>query len=194
MIDFGVWSRDEAKAYRDAYAAAIPLRERWLADELRAHGHDTMLLTGPEQLLELWAWATSLIDAGPTTLGLLTQQPADDPQPGIRPPWYDQGQPDRFLSDGALWLIDLLGGHLATLVVEAAPQAHWDVYRAPRRTHDVDQHRTKLFGTRPMGVDPAGMIHTAVIGHLAHGKPWNEQQTLATLYTYTLQTVPSGDR
>lgn len=71
----------------------------------------------------------------------------------------------------------------------AAPRAHWDVYRAPRRAHDVDHHRTKLFGTRPPGIDPSDMIHTAVIGHVAHGKPWSQQQTLESLYVYALQPM-----
>lgn len=102
MIDFGVWNLDDARAYRDAYAAAVPIRERWLADELLACDQDPVLLSGPDQLLELWSWATRLFDTGPSTLRLRTPQPSNDPQLGIRPPWYQQNQPDRHLSDGAL--------------------------------------------------------------------------------------------
>jgi hypothetical protein len=189
MIDFGLWSLKEAKAYRDAYAAAVPVRERWLADELRARGDDPGMLSGPNRLPALWALATALIDTGPTSVRLQTPQPSDEPQPGIRPPWHDQDQPSPFFSDGALWLIELLGAHLATLISASAPEAHWDVYRAPRRKHDVDQHRTKLFGTRPAGVDPSRMVYGAVIGHVHHGKPWDQQETLETLYDYAITSA-----
>lgn len=120
-----------AKAYRDAYAAAVPVRERWLVDELLTRGQDPGMLSRPGRLPELWAWATALIDTGPMSLRLLTSQPNDDPQPGFRPPWYDHDDLTPHLSDGALWLIDLLGVHLATLVMAAVPDTRWDVYWAP---------------------------------------------------------------
>lgn len=190
MIDFGVMPLTEANAYRDAYAAAIPVRERWLAEELRARGEDPGMLCGPDRLPDLWSWATALIGTGPTTLRLLTQQPTDDPQPGTRPPWHAQDEPSPFLSDGALWLVELLGSHLATLVIAAVPDAHWDVYRAPRRKNDVNQHRTRLFGTRPLGIDPSSMVYGPVIGHVYHRRPWSEQQTLRSLYEYSLSAPP----
>lgn len=191
MIDFGLWSFKQAKGYRDAYAASIPIRENWLADELHVRGHNPNMLAGANRLPDLWAWATALIDTGPSTLRLRTPQPANDPQPGVRPPWHAQEEPSPFLSDGTLWLIELLGAHLATLIMAAVPEAHWDVYRAPGRKNDVDQHRTKLFGTRPLGVDPSGMVYGPVIGHVYHGKPWRDQQTLEGLYTYSLSSPPA---
>jgi len=150
------------------------------------------LLADPSHLPQLWGWATSLIDSGPTSARLVTPQPSDDPQPGIRPPWHDQDSPNPFLSDGVLWLIELLGAHLATLTCLALPEAHWDVYRAHRRrSNDVFQHRTKLFGTSdPLGSDPSGMIYTAVIGHVYHRKPWSQRETLASLYDFMLRGAP----
>lgn len=52
--------------------------------------------------------------------------------------------------------------------------------------HDVNQNHTKLFGTSPLGVDPAGMIYGSVIGHIHHGKSWDQQETLDTLYRYAI--------
>lgn len=187
MIDFGSWTLAEARAYCAAYAAAAPARREWLTNELRARGQDTQVLAGPAGLAELWAWATHLIDAGPTALRLLTAQPAADPQPGIRPPWHSQDEPSHRLSDGALWLVDLLGMHVAGLVLEACPSAHWDVFRGSGRVRDASHHRTKLFGAFPDGVDLSSNVYGSVIGHVVHGKPWRNQRSLEELYALTVE-------
>lgn len=187
MIDFGSWTLGDARAYCAAYAQAVPIRCEWLADELRARGQDPNLLVGPDGLPELWAWATRLFDTGPTTVELLTTQPASDPQPGVRPPWHSQEEPSHRLSDGALWLVDLLGVHIAALLLEACPDAHWDVFRSRGRIRDGSHHRTKLFGTYAAGVDLSSNIYGSVIGHVVHGKPWSKQRSLEELYTLTLE-------
>ena len=185
MIDFATWSETNARKYRDAYIASLPSRTAWLVAEVTAHSADAdMLFRGAAGLGSLWAWATDVIDTGPSTLQLRTTQPADDLQPGVRPPWYDQSAEDPWLSDGTLWLIELLGVHLANVVVEARPAAHWDVYQAIDQPDDYFQQRTMLFGANPRPVDPAGMIHTSVIGHVLTEKPWREQPSLPSLYEF----------
>ena len=91
---------------------------------------------------------------------------------------------DPWLSNGTLWLIELLGGHLASVVIDARPDAHWDVYQPPDQPDDYFQHRTMLAGVNPRPVDPAGMVHTSVVGHVLRGKPWREQPTLSSLYEF----------
>lgn len=185
MIDFATWSLTEAHQYRDAYVASLPSRAEWLAAEVIAHCIDAATLSqGPDGLDLLWAWATDLIDTGPSTLQLRTSQPADDLQPGIHPPWYDQSARDPWLSAGALWLIELLGTHLGHVVLDAKPRAHWDVYQNLDEPDDYFQQRTMLMGANRRPVDPAGMIHTSVMGHVRSGKPWREQPSLSSLYEF----------
>jgi hypothetical protein len=186
MIHFSTWTLEQARVYCAAYAAAVPFRGEWLGQELQARGQGRDLLAGPEGLPELWAWATNLVDTGPMTLELLTPQPAGDPQPGVRPPWHSQDEPSELLSDGALWLIDLLGVHVAALLLEACPNAYWDVFRSTGRIPDGSQHKTKLFGTFTDGVDLASNVHGSVIGHVGYGKPWSKQRSLEGLYALTL--------
>ncbi len=185
MIDFAVLSFADAHQYRDEYVASLPRRTQWLVAEVTAHGiDDAMLLRGAEGLRPLWAWATVLIDNGPSTLQLRTSQPAGDLQPGVRPPWYDPSTRDPWLSDGALWLIELLGVHLADIVLDAKPGAHWQIYQNLDQPDDYFQHRTVVCGANSRPMDPAGMIHTSVIGHVLRGKPWTEQPSLTSLYEF----------
>jgi hypothetical protein len=168
VIDFATWSVRDARMYRDAYVASLPSRTQWLLPEITAYGADCNMLSsgGASGLGALWAWAADVIDTGPSTLELRTSQPAGDLQSGARPPWYDQYRQDPWLSDGALWLIELLGVHLANVIVRAKPGAHWAVYQASDEPDDNFLHRTMLFGANPRPVDPAGMIHISVIGHV----------------------------
>lgn len=184
MIDFGTWPLREARQYCDQYAAAVPTREQWLATELAMTGGNPTWLEGPDGLEHLWAWATRRIDTeGPTSLTLTTAQPEDDLQPGPRPPWHAQDKENPYLSDGVLWLVDLLGCHLARLVLDEVPDAHWDVYRAPSRRRDVKQHRTVLVDVGSDRSDPAQMVYGEVIGHVYHGKPWRPD-ALGWLHTF----------
>lgn len=183
MLDFASLNAAEADAYCDSYVRSLPSRRAWLAAEFAARpagGHSTSSRTA--SLETVWEWATALIDTGPHTLRLATEQPGDDPQQGPRPPWYDQSAPDPYLSDGALWLIELLGVHLADALAAEKPEAHWAVYRSPERPDDYNQQRTMLFDAGPQPVDPAALIHTSVIGHVLRHKPWTAQATLASLY------------
>lgn len=192
MIHFSTWTLEEARAYCAAYAAAVPYRCEWLANELDARGQDRDLLASPEGLPELWEWATELIDTGPLTLELLVPQPAADPQPGVRPPWHSQDDPNQRLSDGALWLIDLLGMHLAALLLKNCPNAYWDVLQSTGPLHEGTHHKTKLFGTYADGVDLANNVYGAVIGHVLYGKPWTNQTSLAELYADLLNACRSS--
>ena len=186
MIDFGTWPIGEARRYRDEYAAAVPLREDWLAEELTSTGGDRDWLSGPEGLPSLWLWFTRRLDkehpGGPV---LHAMQPEKDPQPGDRPPWYVTSGMPTYVSDGALWLIELLGCHLATLVLDGLPGAHWDVYVVPKRRRDVDQHRTMLNGVGSRWSDPARMVYGEVIGHVLYGKPW-APTALSRMYEFTV--------
>lgn len=174
MIDFGTWTKKAATAYRDAYAAAVPLRAAWLAREAAASSCDAAALDGPRGLGLLWMWTMRRFESeGAAGLALREPLPDDDPQRGPRPPWHAPDQPNPYLSDGALWLIEGLGCHLSLLVTAACPDAHWDVYRAPSSTHDVNQNRTMLHGL-PNGApaDPSSMVYSQVIKTTIHGKPW----------------------
>jgi hypothetical protein len=128
----------------------------------------------PGGLGPLWTWTTGRFDSeGATGLALCAPLPDDDPQGVPRPPWHAPDRPNPYLSDGALWLIEGLGCHLATLVTAACPEARWDVYRAPSSTRDVNQNRTMLHGL-PNGAaaDPSSMVYSQVIKTTIHGKPW----------------------
>lgn len=184
MIDFGIWPLREAKRYRDQYAAAVPLREQWLASELAMTGGNPAWLDRSEGLADLWTWATRRIDTeGPTELVLATVQPDGDPQPGPRPPWHAQDKQNPYLSDGVLWLVDLLGCHLAALVLDELPDARWDLYRAPSRRRDVQQNRTVLVDVASGRSDPAQMVYGEVIDHVYHGEPWRKD-ALGWLHTF----------
>ncbi len=186
MLDFDEMTLEDARAYCERYAAAVPVRERWLADELAARGEGAALLAGRDQLPGLWTWACDMFDSGPTSLRLLVSQPVNDPQPGVRPPWYSQERPSPYFSDGALWLIELLGAHLATLLMADEPALYWDVYRVPKRLRDFNQHRIKLFGIWPDGVELAQMVYSSVIGRVHYGNPWSEERSLEDIFVYSL--------
>lgn len=185
MIDFAARSLTDARKYRDAYVASLHSRRDWLVAEMIARSADPEVLShGALGLEPLWAWAKDLIDSEPSTLRLRTSQPANDLQPGPRPPWYDQSTQDPWLSDGLLWLIELLGVHLTSVVLDARPRGSWEVYQSPSESADYFQHRTMLFGAHPRPVDPAAMIHTSVIGHVLRGESWSERPTLSSLYEF----------
>lgn len=187
MIDFATWSILDAREYRDAYVASLPSRKEWLVAEISARGDDPdMLSRGVSGLGPLWAWATDLIDTAPKSFELRASQPSEDRQPGLLPPWYDQTKQDPLLSNGALWLIELLGGHLASVVIDARPAAHWVLYQAPGEADSYFQHRTLLFDANPRPMEPAAMVHTSVVGHVLGGKPWREQPTLSSLYEFII--------
>lgn len=186
MIHFHEWTWVEAHIYSAKYAAAQPIRLSWLRRELEAQGYEPSAMVPVEQLQALWDWATRQFDT--PNLTLMTSQPADDPQPGDRPPWYAQTTPWVRMSDGALWLIELLGAHLADLVMARLPESRWGVYRVPARLNDMKQHSTVLFlSAEDAGVNPAQMVYGPVIGHLHHGRLWSDEHSLNDLYEYCLE-------
>lgn len=191
MIDFSTWSLNDAKEYAQAYSSAVRLRDGWLAEEVAATRGPLKAVQGPEGLQELWRWATRRIDKeGPATLTLATSLPGADPQAGPRPPWSSPDQPNPYLSDGLLWLIDALGCHLAAMAMDAEPDARWEVYRAPNR-RDVNQNRTMLAGVPGAPADPASMVYGQVIGHVVHGKAW-KRAALSELYHYLVDPLHPG--
>jgi hypothetical protein len=75
---------------------------------------------------------------------------------------------------------------VAALLLEGCPNAYWDVFRSSGRIPDASQHKTKLFGTYPDGVDLASNVHGSVIGHVVYGKSWANQRSLEKLYALVL--------
>jgi hypothetical protein len=183
MIDFGVLDRAAAQAYCDAYAyaAAVPERVRWLRSAvLRTGGPANAVDGSPGSLDPLWTWAWQrLREPGGPVVDL----------PG-RPPWYSPDRPSRYLSDGALWIIDALGCYLAALAQQAIPAAEWAVYRMPKKYKDIDQNRAMLFGLpRERPADPARMVYGDVIGTVIHGEPV-DPLSLRRLYVSLVPTAP----
>ena len=190
MIDFSELSDDEAFAYRDAYAAAAPVRRRWLAAELRAAGQPSSLLNGPGQLAALWHWYTSWFDeAGALSLTLRTPQPADDPQPGARPPWYAQDDPKPLFSNGGLWLIDLVGVHWGLLAMDAIPGSEWmaSMYPGDKRGVDVNYRRTMIRRPGAGEFDPASMVYGITVSHFQRSGPWDRYGGLPGLYRHAIE-------
>lgn len=162
MIDFAEMTLAEARAYRDAYVAAIPERVAWLHREVtRTGGPADRLDETPASLVALWEWFLDWLETDGTAEGVEG-----------RPPWYRQDRPSRYLSDDMLWMIDAVGCYLAQVIQESVPEARWDVFRGPDRARDIDQHRTMLHGL-PQPVDPAQVVYSLVIGMELHGNEPN---------------------
>jgi hypothetical protein len=193
MIDFGTWTKASASAYRDTYAVGVPVRAAWLGREVEASGGAAASLDGPGGLDRLWAWVVRRFEEeGATGLTLVAPLPDDDPQAGRRPPWHDPARANPYLSDGALWLIEGLGCHLAMLTMHACPQARWELYRAPSSTRDVNQNRTMLHDL-PKGTpsDPSSMVYSQVIRTTIHDEPW-AADALGMLYRYLTASEVTG--
>lgn len=185
MIDFGTWSLKQAEEYCASYAKGVALRAEWLGREVAATSDlDTTALTGEAGLMELWRWfGHRLTTEGPTRLTLRTPLPDDDPQHGQRPPWQAPNKTNPYLSDGALWLIEGIGCHLAMVAMDNCPEAEWEVYRAPKRRKDFNQHRTQLFGVPGGPAEPSRMVYGDVIGPVIHNEDWRDD-ALVRLYHY----------
>lgn len=157
-------------------------------DEVTASGGETTWCDGPEGLGALWQWFDGrLREAGPTGLVPAAPLPAADPQAGARPPWHSPDQPNPYLSDGALWLIEGLGCHLATLAMCSHQGAGWEVYR-PSNRRDVNFNRTRLVGVPGGPADPAQMIYGAVVRTVIHSQPW-EPGELSRLFHYLVDPL-----
>ncbi len=173
MNDFGSLTMAQARAYAAAYAQGAPLRAQWLAGEVAATGGSAELLADPSALTGLWEWLVDRIGSsdGPASVPLATDLPDDDPQVGPRPPWHDQ-KPNRYMSDGLLWLVDAIGCHLAGLAQRVFPDATWEVHQAPSK-RDVNNRRTVLtpVGTSKGFADPARMVYGTLSGYAARGEP-----------------------
>ncbi|WP_148616550.1 hypothetical protein [Nocardioides rubriscoriae] len=190
MIDFSELSLLEAQAYCDSYVASLPYRRLWLRNEIDAttNGRADML-SGVSTLPMLSSWSYDLIDKSRGQLSLATPQPVEDQQMGNRPPWYEtqDGSLAAPLSDGTLWLIDLLGVHLADLVTAAVPTAEWGVYVAPKRSRDINQHQTGLLGVAGGWASPWSMVYGQVISRIHYKRPWHEEG-LGRLYNSILDS------
>lgn len=187
MIDFGTWPLKQAEVYCAAYAAGVAFRAEWLGDEVAATSAlDASALAGEQGLTVLWRWfGDRLLTEGSTELTLRTPLPADDPQHGQRPPWQAPDKPNRYLSDGTLWLIEGIGCHLATMAMDVYPEAEWAVYRVAKRHRDINQHGTKLFGVPGGPSEPSRMVYGAVIGPVVHNEDWRDD-ALVDLYHYLI--------
>lgn len=188
MIDFGVWSAADAREYCALYSRAVPLRAEWLAREVEASGGDPAWCAGYDGLDSLWQWLHRRLQTeGPADLRRRTNLPADDPQRGERPPWHSPEQPNPYLSDDALWLIDALGCHLGVLAKRCHPDAEWKVDR-PSNRKDINFNRTRLFGVPGGPSDPAQMVYGAVIRTVIHDQPWDTGE-LSRLYHYLVDPL-----
>ncbi|MBM9460577.1 hypothetical protein JK386_11740 [Nocardioides sp. zg-536] len=193
MLDFSELTAEDARSYRNAYAAAGEPRRRWLAAELSAAGQPSALLDGPEELPALWDWYTRWFDsAGARELTLRTSQPADDPQRGTRPPWH-AAEPSEYFSDDGLWLIDLVGIHWGLLAKAAIPEAEWVVYADkgpdPKRGVDVNYQRTMLAAPGVRHFDPASMVHGITVSHFLRNGPWDRYGGLPGLYAHVTRDL-----
>lgn len=168
MIDFSTLSRQQAEDYCERYVAAIPDQVAWLRGEVaRTGGPVGALDAGPDGLEPLHLWLMERI------------QDHDGQVEGRRgrPGWYDPDRPNPYLSDGSLWLIDAVGCHLATLVQQVLPDAHWAVYTVPKRYRDIKENRCLLHGVHtPQPADPASATYSAVISVVIHGRPLEPDQ------------------
>lgn len=162
MIDFSTLSRQEAEAYCDRFVAAIPDQVTWLGREVaRTGGPVAALDAGADGLESLYLWLMERIRLHDG------QVQGRDGRPG----WYDPDRPNPYLSDGSLWLIDAVGCHLAVLVQQALPDAHWAVYRVPEGYRDIKENRCLLHGVHSsQPADPVSATYSAVVGVVVHGK------------------------
>ena len=188
MIDFGVWSAAEAREYCEQYSLAVPIRAEWLSSEVEASGGDPAWCRDAGGLDPLWQWfAGRLRSEGPTGVRRRVELPAGDPQPGARPPWHSPDQPNPYLADDALWLIDALGCHLGVLAALCHPEAEWKVDR-PSNRKDINFNRTRLFGVPGGPSDPAQMVYGATIRTVIHDQPWKPGE-LSRLYHYLVDPL-----
>lgn len=182
MIDFGILTKDQAKLYCKNYAAGVPLRANWLMTEVQATESNLSVMQDKANLDELWSWLHDrILIESPTQLVLLTPLPEDDPQTGRRPPWASPDEPNPYLSDGLLWIIEAIGCHLAVLMKAQYPKIYWDIYEAPRSFKDVNQYRTMLYGAPVSPVDPARMVYGGVIDNVIHNNKWDPGALSAAL-------------